>query len=571
MTLYHIVKPKRGAIVEILDSILELRNDFGGYEDDENFRVFEIALPVAIFECSANQKVDSAIDSLAKATLKFLKLGVENNDELAKLLNVTPDMIKRVKTQKLAPLGFIDENSRVTENGVKCLEDKLEDAFQEDTVYGNMFVNLIDGEIMPYFWEGKLPFAKELSDFEYPAIHRISTTNLADINNPYLPHFTEAYKKFHKIKDYCKPQMSDVLESELEEPSEFDMLTGSFDDVIFTEFNDDAERTDIDFDEPKTLADVYEEEKSEKTYVKIFKSTQKLLYIYTQLIVSRNRPEDFIILSPFDNNVTTWYAKRIPFMKLAANNVTIGRIGDKDGELFGDFMSEITQEFLIEFPELADSSYSFFAKSHFPNLANLNATDRKILNEVLKDYYNSYVLNCNDKNSPNAVIGQMGLALETILGIFRGKIKDIRRVCENSLLTPYDDLTYQEIFQRYNIVGCKGHLVAENCSAKLKGWARNNTLFRGSPTEKYCFLVLEGYIHSAKPTAFIKVLKTHGRDFTDRLDNVISVRNKYTSHNDRIGAIEIISNTDFEKAKDDFVFVINALINGLYETEKENN
>ena len=84
------------------------------------------------------------------------------------------------------------------------------------------------------------------------------------------------------------------------------MLTGSFDDVIFTEFNDDAERTDIDFDKTKTLADVYEEEKSEKTYVKIFKSTQKFLYIYTQLIVNRNRPEDFIILSPFDNNVTTY-------------------------------------------------------------------------------------------------------------------------------------------------------------------------------------------------------------------------------------------------------------------------
>ena len=98
--------------------------------------------------------------------------------------------------------------------------------------------------------------------------------------------------------------------------------------------------------------------------MKIFKSTQKLLYIYTQLVVNRNRPEDFIILSPFDNNVTTWYAKRIPFMKLSANNVTIGRFGDNDGKLFGDFMSEITQEFLIEFPELADSSFSFFVKQN---------------------------------------------------------------------------------------------------------------------------------------------------------------------------------------------------------------
>lgn len=576
MISYHIAKRKRGVTLEILDSILELRSDYGNYEEDENFRVFDVALPVAVYECSANQKTDSIIDSLAKTVLKFIKFGINDNSELGKLLCMTPDMVKRVKTQKLEPLGFIDEKSKITEEGEKCLNDDLEDSYQEERIYGNMFVSLVDGEIMPFFWEGSLPFANGLSVFDYPNVFKVGSNNLVDVADLYLPNFTEAYKKHHQIREFSRPQMEytddDTSESPYSSPQEtdeFDMLSSGFDDVLFSDINNSSDYDGEDDDEEyRTYDDVVQEEKESREYVKVFNSTKKLLYVYTKMVVNRNNPEDFIILSPFPDNITTWYAKRIPFMQLDANNITISSLQTNNTVLFGDFTKDITQEFLIQYPELADSNFEFYAKSHFPNLAHLKTADKNLLKDVLKKYYNSYVLNSNGKNSSNEVITLMGLALETILNVFVSKINNRASVCNNYILVPYDKITYQDIFQRFGIADCSGHAVSSNLAQKLRSWGKNNSRIKGSPTEKYCFLILEGYIHSAKPTPFIKIIKKYGKDFIEKLDNVIEMRNKYTSHNDNIGGVETITKDSFNTTKDNFVYVMSAMINALYEFEK---
>ena len=46
------------------------------------------------------------------------------------------------------------------------------------------------------------------------------------------------------------------------------------------------------------------------------------------------------------------------------------------------------------------------------------------------------------------------------------------------------------------------------------------------------------------------------------------MRNKYTSHNDNIGGVETITKDSFNTTKDNFVYVMSAMINALYEFEK---
>ena len=121
--------------------------------DADAYITYDLAWPVEIVECYANKVADDILDGLAEAVLGLLNVPETTARKAAQLLRVSDEVIANIVKQ-LQARRFVAVSKvqiTLTEAGRKYLSDKETGEFQEEKVFGNMFVSRINGEVFPYF------------------------------------------------------------------------------------------------------------------------------------------------------------------------------------------------------------------------------------------------------------------------------------------------------------------------------------------------------------------------------------------------------------------------------------
>ena len=137
--------------------------------DGDVYTTYDIAWPVEVIECLANKVSDGLLNALAEAVLELLTVPEMNNKKIAQLLDVSIEVIDEI-TKELGKgeHPYYDRNKKeVTEYGLTYIQKKDAGEFLEEKVFGNMFVSRVNGEVFPFFREGKLPWGREFADILY--------------------------------------------------------------------------------------------------------------------------------------------------------------------------------------------------------------------------------------------------------------------------------------------------------------------------------------------------------------------------------------------------------------------
>ena len=133
--------------------------------DAETEVTYDIAWPVEVIECYANKVTDGELDALAETVLELLTVPEMSYRKIASLLMVSEEVVKRILAS-LEGKGYYEEK-KVTEKGKEYLKNKEVGEFTIEKVFGNMFISMMDGEVLPYFYPGKLPWASKKDDIYF--------------------------------------------------------------------------------------------------------------------------------------------------------------------------------------------------------------------------------------------------------------------------------------------------------------------------------------------------------------------------------------------------------------------
>ena len=293
---------------------------------------YDIAWPVEVIECYANKATDGELDALAETVLELLTVPEMSFRKIASLLMVSEEVVKMILSSFEAKEYYSEK--KVTDKGKAYLQDKEVGEFTTEKVFGNMFISLMDGEVMPYFYPGKLPWAVRGEDIytlsydnEIEGIEGKKDLDLIDKVN-------RAYHRFGKINKMSQDERRDSSKREIE-------------------FYEES-LVERDFSEPENLAEAEEIKNLGKARVKILDTERRRVYIKTRFTVKKADPEKFIVESPFPVNFTSWYSES--FRRMRENNELIY---DPEFEELGlDYFCEnITAKFYADYPEMQSTNF----------------------------------------------------------------------------------------------------------------------------------------------------------------------------------------------------------------------
>ncbi len=481
---------------------------------------YDIAWPVEVIECYANKATDGELDALAETVLELLTVPEMSYRKIASLLMVSEEVVKMILSS-LETKEYYSEK-KVTDKGNAYLQDKEVGEFTTEKVFGNMFISLMDGEVMPYFYPGKLPWAVRGEDtytLSYDnEIEGIEGKGKKDLD--LIDKVNRAYHRFGKINKMSQDQRRDSSKREIE-------------------FYEES-LVERDFSEPENLAEAEEIKNLGKARVKILDTERRRVYIKTRFTVKKADPEKFIVESPFPVNFTSWYSES--FRRMRENNELIY---DTEFEELGlDYFCEnITTKFYADYPEMQSTNFEQYIKVNFPNMRNSSAAEALL--EKYREVFNLNIL-CEEKHQVkrHTVITESAKAIELILNNYVANtdkaniVKQYETVIrrQEDIDSMLDDFGIEECvakFKEMKAIGFKTGVIVQNLSIfnSFRKYAGKTVL------EKYYYLIAEAYFN--EHSKFRKLLLTEGTDIIQMLDYINEKRNKYGAHNDGTKPVEI--------------------------------
>ena len=509
--------------------------------DAETEVTYDIAWPVEVIECYANKATDGELDALAETVLELLTVPEMSYRKIASLLMVSEEVVKKILSS-LEGKGYYLEK-KVTEKGRTYLQNKEVGEFTTEKVFGNMFISLMDGEVLPYFYPGRLPWAVRSNkiytlsyDGEDDGIERKNKKDLDLIDK-----VNRAYHRFGKINKMSQDQRRDSSKREIE-------------------FYEES-LVERDFNEPENMAEAEEMKSIGKARVKILDTERRRIYIKTRFTVKRADPEKFIVESPFPINFTSWYSES--FRRMRENNELI--YNPEMEELGLDYFCEnITTKFYADYPEMQSTNFDQYIKVNFPNMRNSSAAEALL--EKYREVFNLNIL-CEDKHQVkrHTVITESAKAIELILNNYIANTDKANIVKEyETAIRRQEDI--DSMLDNFGIEDC----IAKHKEMKAIGFktgviVQNRSIFNSfrkycgkTVLEKYYYLIAEAYFN--EKSKFRRMLLTEDIDIIQMLDFINDKRNKYGAHNDGTKPLEIPQD-DYRKYQDYFKKITVLLIN----------
>jgi hypothetical protein len=471
--------------------------------DAETEVTYDIAWPVEVIECYANKATDGELDALAETVLELLAVPEMSYKKAASLLTVSEEVVKSILAS-LESKGYYKEK-KVTERGKEYIQSKEVGEFTSEKVFGNMFISMMDGEVLPYFYPGKLPWAAKKDD-----IYILSYDSDEDSVGHYdekdldlIDKVNRAYHRFGKINKMSQDRRRDSSKREIEYYEE--------------------SLVDRDFNEPETLAEAEKMQAIGQARVKILNTERRKVYIKTRFTVKKSNPDKFIVESPFPVNITNWYSES--FKRMRENNELI--YNPEMEELGLDYFCEgITTKFYVDYPEMQSNNFEQYIKVNFPNMRDSSATESLL--EKYREVFNLNIL-CEDKHQVkrHTVITESAKAIELILNNY------VANTDKPNIVKKYE----VTIRKQKDIDSMLDYFGIKECEAKRKERLQNISIINSfrkydgkTVIEKYYYLIAEAYFN--EKSKFRKLLLTEGIKIIGMLDYINEKRNKYGAHND---------------------------------------
>jgi hypothetical protein len=522
----------------MLDKKLLVCRSFDKY-DDVMYRVIDLALPVEICECSAYRIAERNLDALAEAILELMNIDITGDNEISKTMDISTDLVRSIKKSVLYAHSYIsDDYKTITDEGKKYLLDGESSEYQNEKVFGNMFVSIPDREVMPYFLEGKLPFSNPRLPREICKLLTNENGEIVQDHAKWTPKFARAYKLFAKISRNSDDESIDEIEFASEE----------FSDVSYDEVNDAEDEIAIPTNaEPETeLLNTYQ-------LIKLLNTENKQTSLKTKIIVNKENPESFILLSPFGKNETNWFTKRLAWLR--ENNIKISDENGKERTL-NEMLQDITDEFYIQFPNLQECDFDYWLSIEYPNLKRIKC--QQYLIDSFKGLYNLKKSYDNNQVEATEVIIRSHKLLETILNNYIEKNHNKKVILDKcDAFVAHDSTKVKDIFGSYGISDCVA-LRYGKWKESLQNFKRSVSKYGSSVADKYFYLTIGAYFSNKTP--FKRILEKDGAGFIKDLDYLNRTRNKYGAHSDDV-IEKSISKEEFENFNSIATEVMKMLIN----------
>lgn len=502
--------------------------------DGDIYTTYDLAWPVEAIECYANKVSDGLLDVLAETVLELLTVKEMTPRRIAPLLGVSDEVVDKIVGNlcKYEHPLYDEQHKCVTQSGLDYIEKKDADEFLDEKVFGYMFVSRIDGEVFPFFMEGKLPWPLRQEEILYLSYDAEEPNPLRVDRSDLLDRVNRSFHRYGRISKASK-------ENER-----------SFQDRQTIEFVQEELR-DQSYNEAETLAEQEEEKSLRNARIKLLNTRPTEMYVRCRLCVSKAAPDKYIIESPFPGNDTSWYSEC--FHRMIANNEWI-YVSDDDKTDLEHFCENLTTQFYIDFPEMQSKNFEQYVKAHFPKMLSCSISVNCM--DKYREVFNYCILCHEHQVKKHVVITEAAKALELILNNY------IARIRKEEIVRKYKDniQTEREIDDLFDSFGIDGCSAKKSEKKKLDRFGRVNPRqsiishfggrFSGqSIVDKYFFLVVEASFN--ENSKFRRLLIDNGIDVIKYLDFVNGKRNKFGAHNDGTILVEI-SKDEFEQFCDYF-------------------
>lgn len=501
--------------------------------DGDIYTTYDLAWPVEAIECYANKVAEGMLDVLAETVLELLNVKEMTPGRIAKLLDVSDEIVNKIiKDLAKSEYPLYDENEKcVTKEGIDYIEKKDAGEFLEEKVFGYMFVSRIDGEVFPYFMEGKLPWPIRQNEILYLSFDEESQSTLFSDRAQLLDRVNRSFHRYGRISKASK---------ELER-------TGS--DATTIDFIKE-ELHDRSFHEEETLADIEEEKNLSNARIKLLNTQPTELYIRCRLCVSKANPEKYIIDSPFPKNNTSWYSEC--FHRMIANNELIYTADDEIGLEY--FCEEITNQFYVDFPEMQSKDFEHYIKAQFPKMLSCSISAECM--DKYREIFNLRNLCDEHQVKRNVIVTEGTKALELILNNYVAKTRkdEIIRKYRDNIQT---ETEIEDMLDHFGITDCTG-LRKEKRNLDYGRVNMNRSImsnFRGykmgsTVIEKYYYLIAEATFN--ENSRFRRLLIKEGIDIIHYIDFINQMRNSLGGHIDGTRVVEV-SDSDYQQFYEYFV------------------
>ena len=502
--------------------------------DGDIYTTYDLAWSVEAIECYANKVAEGMLDVLAETVLELLNVKEMTPGRIAKLLDVSDEIVNKIiKDLARSEYPLYDEKEKcVTKKGIDYIEKKDAGEFLEEKVFGYMFVSRIDGEVFPYFMEGKLPWPLRQNEILYLSFDEESQSTLLSDRAQLLDRVNRSFHRYGRITKASK---------ELERTG----LDATTIDFIKEELHDRS------FHEEETLADVEEEKNLRNARIKLLNTQPTELYIRCRLCVSKANPEKFIIDSPFPKNNTSWYSEC--FHRMIMNNELI--YAADDDEIGLEYFCEgITNQFYVDFPEMQSKDFEHYIKAQFPKMLSCSISSECM--DKYREVFNLRNLCDEHQVKRNVIVTEGTKALELILNNYVAKTRkdEIIRKYRDNIQT---ETEIEDMLDHFGITDCtalrkeKRNLdygrvnMNRSIMSNFRGYRMGSTVI-----EKYYYLIAEATFNER--SRFRRLLIKEGTDIIDYIDFINQMRNSYGGHNDGTRVVEV-SVADYQQFYDYFV------------------
>ena len=513
--------------------------------DPDTYVTYDLAWPVEIVECYANKVSDDILDGLAETVLELLAVPEMTSRKIAELLRVSDEVISGIIKTLVSSRGFITKNKNIislTDKGKEYLDKKETGDFHEEKVFGNMFVSRIDGDVFPYFHEGKLPWGREYEDIMFLSYNGEEPSSLKSERADVLDRINRSFHRYGRISKSSRELERSGINSYDIDYIEEELREQSFDD------------------EPETMAQKDEIRNLKNARIKLLKTQPKQAYIRVRLVVSKAAPNKFIVDSPFNTNVTSWYSEC--FHRMKENNELIYIDEDETGLDY--FCDGVTTSFYQKYPEMQGTDFEQFVKIRYPRM--LSCSISKVCLDKYKEVFQYNNLCNRGQIKRHTVVTESVKALELI---FNNYIKQTNKsgIVEKYKTTIIYGTDIRDMMDQFDIQNSSAEFVEKKKVeyGKINQKQSIMTHFLGkkdghSIVEKYYFLVVDAYFNT--DSHFRKLLLNEDVSFIEKLDFLNRIRNTYGAHNDG-DKPKMVPEEDFNKFQEYFTEATQILLSYL--------
>lgn len=515
---------------------------------EPNDKAINIALPVLAVECEATPPIKNYLDAYEDTVLKLISIGLSTRG-IAVTLNATESLIEEILDrldQKNYAVKETGKPWKLTEDGLKYLNDEIDERESDNSEFGYMFVNAIKKEVLPYFYQGDINQISLYRGAKLPDKLTINGDEIKTFEEFKIKQIRlkEAYKKYFKNIDTS--QQYDDGDITLEEAIDLFEGLDSFDEE--------------DYEEPIEYAEKKEQHLlSKNMFIRALNCPVKHVYLTMRLIIDPLYPGGYRVESPFDFNGidNSYFLRQIQWF--AATGTTY--IGDEE---LNSYLSREIRKVSPTFKN-TDKDFSVFLLEKIP-LLKINKTKFTNIHDDMSRIY-SLMQQPNSMIEKENIVNNISRSI--VESLFNTFFKNIKKdVLEDIQRKASDDLELNNCKD----YGCRDHIKQLTKGTQLDStqlrWGyrlitnsigRLPTTHGNSILEKFINLVVINYYYG---TAEIKqfLLAKNIQQLYTLTDKLNQIRRKVSHDTD-----ERFETNDYEY----YMANVFKLINGLLEAHKE--